>query len=609
MFASVEKYSGPAKVLLGLIALTFIGFGVSTVAAPGSDYVVKVGDTKVSQQDVQLAMRNAQAGGQAADLTEDSVFQGLVQRAYLLEGAKDLGIGVSLEQIKQVIVDDPTFHDEQGRFSQEKLNQYLASAGMSEDQLVEDVRRQFELQNLNNLLQAGNLVSDAQAKQLVNLLQAERTLRSVTFDPRAFAGQVKADDAALKAYYDAHQADYTLPQAVKFEYVSLSLADLAAKQSVSEEEAKKAFDAQNGADSGQKQVAHIMLNLPQDAAEAAKVREAAQKLLAEVKAKPDSFAALAKARSQDEGSAAAGGNLGAVDKDSPLPDSFKSAVLPLEAGAIALVETPETLHIVKIGGQTAADFNQQRAAITAQLQQQKAQQQFAKEREAMAEEAFAANNNLGAVAQKLGLKLQKNEAWISRDEALKLGMPEALVNALFSEESLKNKRNSEPVNIGNDTVQVVRVTDVRAKEVLPFDKVKEDVRAAYVMAEATKLAQEKANQALLDLKGGEKLDLQWSPVEKMGAEQARKNLPPQAFNELVKARPSGGKPAYTLLSGLPVPVLVEVQSVTLPENAESHQAGAKMLLQQRENNSVFSHTMTYLQSKIKQQQGAQKLGS
>ena len=43
MFATVEKYSGPAKVLLGLIALTFIGFGVSTVAAPGSDYIVKVG--------------------------------------------------------------------------------------------------------------------------------------------------------------------------------------------------------------------------------------------------------------------------------------------------------------------------------------------------------------------------------------------------------------------------------------------------------------------------------------------------------------------------------------------------------------------------------------
>ncbi|WP_373823546.1 SurA N-terminal domain-containing protein, partial [Neisseria dentiae] len=49
MFVAVEKYKTPAKILLGLIALTFVGFGVSTVAAPGSDYIVKVGDQKVSE--------------------------------------------------------------------------------------------------------------------------------------------------------------------------------------------------------------------------------------------------------------------------------------------------------------------------------------------------------------------------------------------------------------------------------------------------------------------------------------------------------------------------------------------------------------------------------
>ena len=47
MFSAVEKYNGPAKIMLGLIALTFIGFGASTVAAPGSDYIVKVGDEKI----------------------------------------------------------------------------------------------------------------------------------------------------------------------------------------------------------------------------------------------------------------------------------------------------------------------------------------------------------------------------------------------------------------------------------------------------------------------------------------------------------------------------------------------------------------------------------
>lgn len=156
MFATVEKYSGPAKVLLGLIALTFIGFGVSTVAAPGSDYIVKVGEQKVSQNDVQQALHDMQAsGGAAAD--SQAVFNSLLQRAYLTEGAQQMGIGVSQEQLKQVIVDDPTFH-ENGKFSQQKFNEYLKMRNMTEDQLVNDIRRQFELQNLLNLAQAGALV-------------------------------------------------------------------------------------------------------------------------------------------------------------------------------------------------------------------------------------------------------------------------------------------------------------------------------------------------------------------------------------------------------------------------------------------------------------------
>ena len=243
MFASIEKYNGPAKVLLGLIALTFVGFGVSTVAAPGSDYIAKVGDEKISDHALNVALQNAQAAGDNSG--RDVIFNSLLQRAYLIQGAKMMGISVSNEQIKQIIVDDPGFHDASGKFSQAMFSQYLSQRNMSEDQFVEEIRQQFALQNLMNLVQNGTLVSDAQAAQLVNLMQSERTIRSFTFSPQAFAAQVKITDAALKSYYDAHQANYTIPEAVKIEYVALSSQDLAAKQSVSEEELQKAFEQEN----------------------------------------------------------------------------------------------------------------------------------------------------------------------------------------------------------------------------------------------------------------------------------------------------------------------------------------------------------------------------
>ncbi|KER39652.1 peptidyl-prolyl cis-trans isomerase D domain protein [Neisseria meningitidis 992008] len=92
MFHSIEKYRTPAQVLLGLIALTFVGFGVSTVSHPGADYIVQVGDEKISDHSINNAIQNEQADGGGP--SRDAVFQSLLQRAYLKQGAKLLGISV-----------------------------------------------------------------------------------------------------------------------------------------------------------------------------------------------------------------------------------------------------------------------------------------------------------------------------------------------------------------------------------------------------------------------------------------------------------------------------------------------------------------------------------
>lgn len=127
------------------------------------------------------------------------------------------------------------------------------------------------------------------------------------------------------------------------------------------------------------------------------------------------------------------------------------------------------------------------------------------------------------------------------------------------------------------------------------------------MEQATQTAKNKANQALQDLKGNRKVDLVWSPVETLNAEQARMRMPPQAFDAMIKARPANGKPAYVLLEGLPVPVLMEVQSVKLPEQAEQQMAMMRQVLLQRESGNMLDYLTAYLQQTIKQTQGAQKL--
>ena len=609
MFASIEKYNGPAKVLLGLIALTFVGFGVSTVAAPGSDYIAKVGDEKISDHALNVALQNAQAAGDNSG--RDVIFNSLLQRAYLIQGAKMMGISVSNEQIKQIIVDDPGFHDASGKFSQAMFSQYLSQRNMNEDQFVEEIRQQFALQNLMNLVQNGTLVSDAQAAQLVNLMQSERTIRSFTFSPQAFAAQVKITDAALKSYYDAHQANYTIPEAVKIEYVALSSQDLAAKQSVSEEELQKAFEQENAAAAPKREVAHIFFPVPQDASAAvdAAAKAEAEKVLAQVKAKPADFAALAKQYSKDPASADKGGNLGYVAKDGGLGEAFENSAFSLQKGQISdVVKTDYGYHIITVlNTQDAPVLAQEKTRLEAEIKQRKAAQAFNLAKEKLAEEAFNHPESLAAVAKAAGLKLEAPDEWLTRENGKAAGMPDDLINTIFSDEVLKKKHNSEPINVGENTVWVVRAKEVRPAEVETFEKAKEHVRTAYLQSEAGKLAEAKAKQTLVDLQSGESPALAWSPVSQLSAEQARQSMPPEAYSQLMKARPAGGKPAYVLLEGLPAPVLMEVQAIKPPANLAEQLPQARQLLLQNQANTTFDGLLAYLQKNIKQKQGAQKV--
>ena len=602
MFSAVEKYNGPAKIMLGLIALTFIGFGASTVAAPGSDYIVKVGDEKISTQNVQAAVRE-----EGLESNQDALTV-LTDRAYLYEGARAMGINVSLEQLKQVIMDDKGFQDENGRFNEQKFRNFLAQSGMTEDQLIEKLRHQFELQNVANLAANGNIVSSQQLERIAKLMQAEREIRTAVVDPRNFAAGVKVDDAALKAYYDKDKSKYLIPKAVKFEYIELSAKTLADRQTVSEEEVKKAFAEQQSSAQPKQEVSHIMFALTQGG-DKAKIKAEAEKVLAEAKASPDNFAALAQKYSQDTATAQSGGALGVVDKSSALPEEFKAAIAKLNKGDIALVESTAGFHIVRITNtQGQQSFDEAKASLEAELKQKKAQQALAQMRQTLSQTTFDFPDSLKAAAEKTGLPIQSHNEWLSRQNAVQQNIPAEWLEVLFSDEVFKKKHNSDVITVG-DTSWVLRATETREESTPAFEQVKEQVRTAYVNSESAKAAMEQAKKLLAELQKGGKPELAWSEKETLSASDARLRLSPQALAALAKAHPTDGKPAYALLEGQPAPLLVEVLSSKVQKADADESKKLKNELAQRTGLGMYTGLLTYLKTNIPLKQGAQKLDS
>ena len=602
MFSAVEKYNGPAKIMLGLIALTFIGFGASTVAAPGSDYIVKVGDEKISTQNVQAAVRE-----EGLESNQDALTV-LTDRAYLYEGARAMGINVSLEQLKQVIMADKGFQDENGRFNEQKFRNFLAQSGMTEDQLIEKLRHQFELQNVANLAANGNIVSSQQLERIVKLMQAEREIRTAVVDPRNFAAGIKVDDAALKAYYDKDKSKYLIPKAVKFEYIELSAKTLADRQTVSEEEVKKAFAEQQSSAQPKQEVSHIMFALTQGG-DKAKIKAEAEKVLAEAKASPDNFASLAQKYSQDTATAQSGGALGVVDKSSALPEEFKAAIAKLNKGDIALVESTAGFHIVRITNtQGQQSFDEAKASLEAELKQKKAQQALAQMRQTLSQTTFDFPDSLKAAAEKTGLPIQSHNEWLSRQNAVQQNIPAEWLEVLFSDEVFKKKHNSDVITVG-DTSWVLRATETREESTPAFEQVKEQVRTAYVNSESAKAAMEQAKKLLAELQKGGKPELAWSEKETLSASDARLRLSPQALAVLAKAHPTDGKPAYALLEGQPAPLLVEVLSSKVQKADADESKKLKNELAQRTGLGMYTGLLTYLKTNIPLKQGAQKLDS
>ena len=94
---------------------------------------------------------------------------------------------------------------------------------------------------------------------------------------------------------------------------------------------------------------HILFGVTQDAPPVQKTeaKTKAQAALKEVRAGGD-FATLARAQSQDQGSAAQGGDLGFFPKGQMNPQ-FEDAAFKLKAGAVSpVVETPFGFHIIKV---------------------------------------------------------------------------------------------------------------------------------------------------------------------------------------------------------------------------------------------------------------------
>lgn len=530
MFDWVHNNKRVIQVILALIFLPFAFFGIDSYFRGGElgAEVARVGDSRISQQEYQQALRerqdamrrmlnNAPIDQSVLESPEMrfAALEQLVRERLLLSQALRNGIAVTDEQLRDVIMSQEAFRQD-GKFSPELYETFLRSQNMNQLTFEAKLKRDLLQQPLMDAFGQSAFVSNAVVERIMRLSEQTREVSLATVPAVSFVAQVSVDDAAVKAYFDSHAREFEVPEQVRLEYVVLSLDNLAAHVEIPATEVRQAYE-QNAARftaPEERDASHILIQVSADATAEAKAaaRAKTEALLGEIRAKPESFADVARSHSQDPGSAKEGGALGFLVRGSTRK-AFDDALFGMKAGEIiGPVQTEFGYHIIRLnairGGGTKP-FDEVRGAIEAELKRARAQKRYAELAEQLNNIAYEQSDSLQPAAEALKVPVQQSP-WITRSPVP--GSPlgnERLLKAAFADDVLKNKRNSEVVEVAPGTLIAARLLEHKPAASRPFEEVRDDIRKRLVHEETRKRAVAEGRAKLEKLRKGEEVGVAW----------------------------------------------------------------------------------------------------
>ncbi len=542
MFDFVQKNKRILQVFLGLIAITFATWGIESYTrfAGSGDTVASVNGSDITQRDFseQLRLQQEQIrrafGSQVDPAAFDSpelrralLDQMIAQRLVATETSKR-NLFIDDQRLSNLILSIPDFQVG-GRFSEEAFEQAARSQNLTPRQFAERLRQNMSLQQLAGAVGDTTIVPHAVAARLAAIEGQQREVSEARIRAQQFLSQVKIDDAQLKQYYDANQADFRTPERVRVEYVVLSADTLAKQEPVTEEEIKKAYEARAAAFrvDEQRRASHILV----------KTKEEADKIAAELKKNPGAFAELAKQHSQDPGSAEKGGDLGWFGPGM-MVKPFEEAVFSMKQGESRVVQSEFGFHIVRLTGiqpGKTRSLEEVRKELVTDLTRQKGAKKYSEAAEAFGNMVYEQSESLKPAAERFKLQIQTSD-WLTKTPGQERGALQnpKLLAALFSQDAIANKRNTDAVEVAPSTVVAARVIEHQPAAQRKFEEVKNEIAEILRRREAAKLAEQEGKARLEQLKKGETPSVTWS-APKLVSRRAAQGMPAEVVRQVVAA--------------------------------------------------------------------------
>ncbi len=558
MFDLVTGNKRVVQIVLAIIILPFAFFGIDSYFRGSSQAqeIANIDGEAISVNEFGQLLRNVQNGMQSqlkdnpqmqeyfnSVAFKRTVLDDLIQRRVMLKFARDNELVVTDSQITQEILAIGAFHDVDGSFSNERYVSILKAQNLTPERFENEIRQGILLQTIEDSVLGDTFVSNDLISRLETIRTQERVVSQYIFVPEDFKGDKNINDSEAREFFDNNQTEFMMPAKVKVEYVLFTPEILSDSVVITEDDIKGSYNEriEEYKTPEERQASHILLATTSDMNDAAisKIEEKIETILSKLQKAPLLFAELAREFSDDPGSAEIGGDLGFFEKGL-MPLKFDEIVFNLKEGEISpIIKTEYGFHIAKLENikpVITTPLDQVRQEIARDLKQSKLAEEFGFSSQEFGDLVYSQYDSLQPVVERFNLTLFQSD-WLSEFGGSGnpiLDSPKFL-EAIFSESSIKEKRNIEAIEVEANQLVSARVVDYQEKSLVDYSSVKGEIVKHLEAEKAAMGVKNEGISVLGRLQSGENVTLNWSKDETVSILK-RKGLHPEGLRAVFGAK-------------------------------------------------------------------------
>ncbi|WP_028388290.1 SurA N-terminal domain-containing protein [Legionella fairfieldensis] len=523
-----------AWVVIILIAVTFTLFGVDYYMQghQTSNVEVDVNGQPISKQDVEINYKRARQQRESSQITavneavlKKQVLDNMIANEVSVQAANATGFDVSYAQANAAIRSIPQFQQD-GHFSLERYQQALSGAMFTPESFQREVKQGMLLNQQRFAFIGSAFALPGEIKRFVKLYMQTRDYDYLTIPSDLFMKENKISDEMIKKYYQNHQKEFVSPEQVSIDYVRLSMQHIKEKVQVSEEDIKRYYDENqsNFLTPAQWQVAHILFAVPEDASveTETQIKKRAEDTYQILQNNPAQFNELVKSASDDKLSVANNGILPWLTAgQSGFDKTLINLTTPEQiAPPVKSSHGYEIFKLIAYKPALIKPLSEVKEEIKEQLLTELAQAKYARALEQLNDLSYQSPDSLEPVANTLKLPIEKTGLFSRKGNNVEPINNRQVVNAAFSHDVLSFGNNSDPVQMDNDSVLVLRVNQHIPAAERPLAEVQEEITKKLATQNAKNAARQFGAELLgtqadsaLQKKLIQEKQLRWQSVE------------------------------------------------------------------------------------------------